>query len=231
MPAKKDISCDLSSCFLCQNCIPDWKELVSIKKKTTTIRKGESIFSEGEKVNGIYFLNDGAAKVHKQWIDEKELIIRFARTGDMLGHRGLGAGDLYPVSATALVETKVCFISNAFLESTLKIDHALTYRFMQFYASELQKAELRMRNLALMEVKGRIAETLLELLRVFGKNSDKHIAVPVTRQDIAAHAGTTYETVFKFLRTLTESKIISAFGKSIRINDEHKLREIMKNAR
>jgi len=227
----KDHSCDLSSCFLCSHCIPEWKELVAVKKQTFSFRKGETIFQEGDKVHGIYFLYSGAAKVHKHWAEQKELIIRFTRSGDILGHRGLGAGELYPVSATALVESKGCFISNNFLETTLRADHAFTYRLLQFYSDELQKAEMRMRNLALMEVKGRIAETLLLLLDLYGKNKDHHITVPVTRQDIAAYAGTTYETVFKLLRILTAAKIISATGKSIRVINEKKLRNIVKDAR
>lgn len=188
------------------------------------------IFKEKDKINGIYFLNSGAAKVHKLWVDHKELIIRFLKAGDILGHRGLGVSERYPVSATALAESKACFISNSFLEMILRNDHAFTYRLMQFYSFELQKAETRMRDLALMDVKSRISKTLLELLDVFGKNKDQHIAVPVTRQDIAAYSGTTYETVFKFLRVLTASHVISASGKSIRINNESKIRKIIQDA-
>lgn len=224
-------ACDLSSCFLCANCIPEWREVIVVKKETIHFKKGELIFKEGDKVNGIYFLYSGAVKVHKQWVDQKELIIRFTRQGDIVGHRGLAAGDLYPVSATALAASEACFISNSFLETILKADHSFTYRLMQFYSSELQKAEMRMRNLALMEVKGRIAETLLELLEVFDTNAEGYMTVPVTRQDIAAYAGTTYETVFKFLKTLTTDKIINTDGKHIKINAENKLRKIVKNAK
>jgi CRP-like cAMP-binding protein len=224
-------NCNLSSCFLCSNCIPEWKEVIAVKKQTIYFKKGESIFKEGDKVNGIYFLYSGAVKVHKQWVDQKELIIRFIGAGDIMGHRGLAAGDIYPVSATALAASQICFITNSFLEVTLRADHNFTYRLMQFYLDELQKAEMRMRNLGLMEVKGRIAETLLEMQAVFGTNAEGYTTVPVTRQDIAAYAGTTYETVFKFLKTLTTAKIISTDGKSLKIRDENKLRKIVKNAR
>ncbi|CAN5468148.1 Crp/Fnr family transcriptional regulator [soil metagenome] len=224
-------NCNLSSCFLCSNCIPEWKEVIAVKKQTIYFKKGESIFKEGDKVNGIYFLYSGAVKVHKQWVDQKELIIRFIGAGDIMGHRGLAAGDIYPVSATALAGSQICFITNSFLEVTLRADHNFTYRLMQFYLDELQKAEMRMRNLGLMEVKGRIAETLLEMQAVFGTNAEGYTTVPVTRQDIAAYAGTTYETVFKFLKTLTAAKIISTDGKSLKIRDENKLRKIVKNAR
>jgi CRP-like cAMP-binding protein len=226
----RDESCNISSCFLCRHCIPEWKELIAVKKKTILFRKGEQLFREGDKVNGIYFLYSGAAKVHKQWVGSGELIIRFTKEGDMLGHRGLGTDtDLYPVSATALVESKACFISNDFLEATLKADHSFTYTLMQFYSGELQKAEMRMRNLAFMEVNGRIAETLLEIFSVFGTDKNGYISVPVTRQDIATYSGTTYESVFKYLRTLTVSKTIAVDGKSIRINNEGKLRKMIKN--
>jgi CRP-like cAMP-binding protein len=223
--------CNLTSCFLCSGCIPEWKEVIAVKKQTLAFKKGELIFKEGDPVNGIYFLYAGAVKVHKQWVEQKELILRFSRPGDILGHRGLAAGDVYPVSATALVESQACFISNSFLETTLRADHGFTYRLMQLYSSELQKAEMRMRNLALMEVKGRIAETLLTILDVFGTNAEGYMTVPVTRQDISAYAGTTYETVFKLLTSLTNDKIIAASGKSIRINDEQQLRKMVTHAK
>lgn len=190
-------------------------------------KKGEQLFTEGGKVEGIYLMYSGAVKVHKHWTDERELIVRFTKAGDMLGHRGLAAGYVYPVSATALEETKACFISSSFFDATLKADHGFTYRLMQFYSSELQKAEWRMRNLALMEVKGRIAEALLELLHVYGANKNKYISMPVSRQDIAAYAGTTYETVFKMLRALIASKVISVDGKNIRINNADKLQSLI----
>lgn len=226
----KKEACNVSSCFLCSHCTVDWRALIGVKKTTLYFKKGESLFTEGEKVKGIYCMYEGAVKVHKHWKDQKELIIRFTKAGDMLGHRGLAAGDKYPVSATALEDCRACFFPVSFLDATLKTDHAFTHTLLQFYAAELQKAEIRMRNLALMEVSGRIADTLLELLAVYGTNKSKFIAVAVTRQDIAAYAGTTYETVFKFMRTLIGSKIISVSGKSIRINQPDKLQQFIVDA-
>ena len=223
----QDTSCQLDNCFLCRHCIPEWKEIVALKKTTLLVKKGKQLFAEGEKVKGIFFIYSGSVKIHKQWLEDKELIVRFAKTGDIAGHRGLGATDKYPVSATALEDTKACFITNAFWEATLQTNPALTYKLMQFYAAELQKAEKRMRDLAHMEVKGRLASALLEIAAFFGLNKDKFIAVAITRQDIASYAGTTYETVFKFFTELTQDKIISTSGKSIRIHQPDKLKRFI----
>jgi CRP/FNR family transcriptional regulator len=198
-----------------------------VKKKTFPYKKGESIFSEGDKFKGVYFVFQGSAKVHKKWTDEKEFIVRFAKQGDVLGIRGIGIEDHYPVSATALEESKACFIQMDFFESTMKLNPSFTYSLLQFFAGELQKAENRLKNLAHMDVKGRIADTLLELQSVYGESADKFIKLEITRQDISAYAGTTYETVFKFFTELQKKKIILTRGKRIRILRREEVRRFV----
>jgi CRP-like cAMP-binding protein len=241
----QEITCGLDRCFLCRHCIPEWKELIALRKKTFLIKRGKQLFREGEKVTGIFFLYSGTVKVHVPWTDEKEMIIRFARAGDVVGHRGLGGeyqgmgdgsrgaggGGLYPVSATALEDTVACWIPSDFLEATLRANPALTYTLMQLYAAELQKAEKRMRELAHMDVKGRIAGALLEIAALFGLDKDNYITVALTRQDIASYAGTTYETIFKFFAELGKMKAISTSGKSIRINKPEALKKFIGRSR
>jgi CRP-like cAMP-binding protein len=221
------IGCDLKRCFLCQNCMPEWKEAVAVKKATTIFKKGKNIFTEGEPVKGIYFIYEGSAKIYMQWGKEKELILRFAKSGDILGHRGFGGDHHYPISATALEDTKVCFITDDFLSATLRTNSGFTNKLLDVFAADLKKAEKRMRDLAHMEVKGRIALALLEIQEKFGANKEKFISVPLLRQDIASYAGTTYETVFKFFTELTEKKILATNGKNIRINNPDALRKMI----
>lgn len=222
-----EVSCNLSNCFLCSHCVPEWKELIEKKKKTLLFKKGQTIFKEGEGVKGIYFVYSGVVKVSRQWGAAKELILRFARTGDILGHRGLGE-PIYPISATPLTETKVCFISNEFLETTLKINTGFMYQLLHEYAAELFKAEKRMSDLAHRDVKGRVALALLELVELFGLDKKNYITLPISRQDIASYAGTTYETVFKFFTELAQAKIVTTSGKNIRVNQLNSLKQFAK---
>lgn len=218
--------CDLQSCFLCQRCLPDWLPAVSSHKENRRFKKGAAIFREGDPVEGIFFIYSGKVKVHQQWSDEKQIIIRFAKQGDMIGYRGLGNEKVYPVSAIALEEVIVCFIDIVFFEATLQVNHNLTYELMNFYANELQEAERRMRNLAHMEVKGRIAETLLMLKRTFGNNEAGFIDITLTKQDMASYSGTTYETFSRMANELIKEKIIAVSGKNIRILKLKKLEEL-----
>src|SRR5205085_543145 len=95
------------------------------------------------------------------------------------------------------------------------------------YASDLQKAEQRMRDLVHREVRERVVLALFEIAETFGTREDGFITLPITRQDIASYAGTTYETVFKFFTDLSNKKILTTSGKSIKINDKKSLHALL----
>jgi CRP/FNR family transcriptional regulator len=217
-----DRDCGVSECFFCQACNAEWLELTRLKKKTLLFKRGEQLFTEGGSVLGMYFILYGAVKIHMEWGMQKDLIIRFATKGDMLGARSIG-DTTYRISATALETTEVCFIPNEHLQASLRINAELTYKFMQFYASELQKTEQRMNDWAHLDVKGRVAKTLIMLNDVYGPDKNKFIDVTVSRQDIASYAGTTYETIFKLFAEWTTEKIIKTEGKRIKIINEKRL--------
>src|SRR5919197_2006890 len=187
---KSKQECDVNTCMLCKLCLKEWRPAVSAHRQNFHYKKGEDLFNEGDKVNGIYFIYEGMVKVHKHW-GEKELIVRFAKKGDIVGHRGLGLGtdNYFPITATTLEPVTVCFIELDFFLASLKVNHDFVFELMMFYARELQESERNMRNLAHMSVKGRIAQSLLTLKNKFGENERGFIDLVLTRQDLASLAG------------------------------------------
>lgn len=219
--------CDVKSCFLCSSCLPDWLPAVASQKKNFELKKGQAIFSEQDPVTGIFFLYSGTVKIHKRWDKEKELIVRFAKSGDIIGHMGLGTEAIYPVSATALEPVVVCYLPMPFFESTLQVNHQLTYKLMRFFADQLQESEKRMRNLAHMSVKGRIAQAFVTLKNQFGLNAEGLLNLNLSRQDIASYAGVSYETLFKVSNDFIRDKLIDLNGKTISVYNEEALLKIV----
>lgn len=217
--------CDLKSCTFCKICLKEWLPAIDINRQTLHVNKGEEFITEGEKVTGVYFVYEGAVKVHKKW-GEKELIVRFAKKGDIVGHRGLGNDIYYPVSATAIEPSLVCFIDIDFFISSLKVNQEFLFQLMMFFAEELKVSERKMRNLAHMPVKGRVAQALLTLREKFGLTPDGFIDLILTKQDLASYTGATYETVFRVLNEMVEENLVKLSGKSIRILDNEKLTAI-----
>ena len=219
--------CDLATCMMCRSGLKEWLPAIEAHRIMYRIKKGERIFSEGENMTGIFFVYQGVVKVHKHWGPEKELIVRFAKNGDIVGHRGLGNDTVYPVSATALSESEVCFIPLEFFLPTLKVNHEFLYQLMFFFAEELKISERKMRNLAHMPVKGRVAQCLISLKQKFGLTGDGYINITLSKQDLASFAGATYETVFRMLGELEEEGVIRTDNRNICITDEIKLSELM----
>lgn len=214
---KNKNGCDLKSCFLCRVCSKEWLPAIDAHRETFHINKGELLFTEGSQVTGIYFIYTGTFKVHKKWTDDKELIVRLAKSGAILGHRGLGNDIYYPASATALEPSNVCFIDLDFFHSTLKVNYEFLYQLMMFFAGELKESEKKMRNLAHMPVKGRIANALLSFKDKFGVTEKGCLDITLSRQDLASYTGTTYETVFRLMNELVQEGVIELSGKDIRI--------------
>jgi len=227
---KKNITiCDANSCFMCRNCLKEWQPAIAFGKKNLKLKKGEILFKEGDPVTGVYFVYSGSVKVYKKWDEDKELIIRFAKDGAILGHRGLGGSLVYPISAAALEPSVVCFIDTNLFEATLKINSEFTTQLLLFFAQELYESEKKMRNLAHMPVKGRVAEALLHLKELFGEDDKGFIKIDLSRQDLASFAGATYETVFRMINELVKDKLIKLSGKSIGIIDQKGLAKLAAN--
>jgi CRP/FNR family transcriptional regulator len=216
-------TCDLKSCFMCQFCLKDWLPAISANRKNFEIKKGQPLFTEGDAVNGIYFIFSGVVKVHKLWGNEKDLILRFAKAGDMVGQMGLGNDAVYPVSATAIEKTIACYVDISFFQSTLNVNHNFVRTLMMTLADQLQESEKRMRNMVHMPVKGRVAQALITLKNQFGLTKDGFINIELSRQDLASFTGAVYESLFRVINDLVKNKLIEIAGKSILIANEKAL--------
>lgn len=214
------------NCYLSKNCIKEWLPAIEANKKVFEFKKGELLFKEGDLVEGMYFVYAGNVKVHKKWGD-KELILRFATGGSILGHRGLSSmNKTYPISATALENGSLAYISLDFFNSTLKVNPDFAHQLMMFFADELQESERKMRNIAHMTVKGRIANALLSFTERFGTTDDGVLKLELSKQDFASYIGATYETLFRILSELIDENIVLVDKRKISVLNEEKLVEL-----
>ena len=110
---------------MCQNVLPEWWEAIDLKRQLIKVKKGQKFIEEGTDTNGIYFIQEGLVKVHKHW-DDREMIVRFAKQNEIVGHRAISSGNTKsPISATAMMDTVLCFITKDFFKSFFCFLHFL----------------------------------------------------------------------------------------------------------
>jgi len=77
-----------------------------------------------------------------------------------------------------------------------------------------------------MSVKGRLAVAILGLRDQFGLDAEGFLNLALSRQDLAAFTGATYETVFRTMNELLAEKLIIVKGKQIGILNEDGLTDL-----
>lgn len=196
-------------------------------KSCEILKKGQVIFQEGSRPLGIYCVYEGKIKVFKTGDDGKEQIIRLEKEGSLLGYRAVLGNEMYSATATALEESRVCFIPKSVFLSILSHNTALSFQMMQLLSHDLRTAEERITTLAQKPVRERLAEVLLFIKETYGLEADgKTINVTLTREELANTVGTATETLIRLLADFKHEGLIELEGKRIKLIDQKALLQL-----
>ena len=225
---KKCNNCSNRTCLI-QFCSPAWQTIIDSKRTQIRYKKGQYIIIEGSPVYGIFFINQGKVKVVSSGLNDKMQIVRLANDGQLLGHRGYG-GETYPISAIAIEDSDICFVDNDTLYDAFMANPKFTFEMMMFYSRELRKTEIRIKYLAQMTVREKVAMALLFIKDSFESDNNKgEQNIILTREEIASITGTNTDQISRFISEFRSSDILETSGKKIIIKDERKLRKMIES--
>ncbi|MFT5777215.1 MAG: CRP-like cAMP-binding protein [Crocinitomicaceae bacterium] len=220
---KRDgILCSLSS---------ENQEHLSERKGNNFYKKGQALFYEGNHASGLYCIHKGRVKLSILGEDGKEQIVRFAKTGDILGYRSMLSDESYHASASAMEDCSICHISKEKFNRILEKDPKHSIKVMQLLSKDLRGAEQLLIDITQKTVKERIAESLITLKNTFGlKDDDQTLNVVFARAEIADMAATTTETTIRTLAQLSDESLIGLLVKKNhpQIYYSPKLRQLIK---
>lgn len=203
-------------------------ELVRISgcKTSRTIKKGETIFREGEMLNGVFCIKDGVCKLSKLSSKGKDQIIKLVNKGNVLGQRSLVSDERTNLSAVALNDMEVCFIPKAEIIGDLSKNANFSMEVLKDLAHDLKEADNIIVDMAQKSVKQRFAEILIYLHDNFGVDKDQMLNIVLSREDYANVVGTATESAIRILSQFKKEKFISTSGKQIKIENMDALRRI-----
>ena len=199
---------------------------VSNCKTVKIIKKGEIIFDEGDRVDGVFCIKSGVCKVSKLSDNGREQIIHLIKKGDLLGERSLINEEVANLKATAIDEMEVCFIPKQEIVNDLKNNSNFTLEVLKNMASSLKQSDNVLVEMAQKTVKQRLAHTLLYLSDEFGIKENGSLDINLTREDIANIIGTATESAIRLLSEFKKKKLISLKGKEISILNKTELQHI-----
>ena len=204
-------------------------ELIRIAdcKTSYVVKKGETIFDEGDSLNGIYCIKDGVCKLSKLSDNGKDQIVKLVKKGELLGQRSLISEESTNLSAIAIEDMQVCFIPKQEILQFFNENNQFSLNMMKSVCGDLKDADDNMVNLAQKTVKQRLAETLLKLESDFGSNDDGSLKLQLSRDEIAGMIGTATESCIRLLSEFNKEGWISLQGKKITITNKKELQRMV----
>ncbi len=212
--------CLVRSDSIFKHLTPDELEKVTFDKSTEHYKRGSIIYREGSRINGCYCIQKGIIKVFKTGIDGKEQIIRFARTGDIIGFRSVLSNELACTTAEVLDDSSLCYIPAETLVYLVKHNGNFSMELMQLTCKELGEANAYITDIAQKTVRERLAEILIHLKNDFGLDESNILQISLTREELANIVGTATESVIRLLSEFKQDQLIELNGRKIRILDE-----------
>ncbi len=196
-------------------------------KTSYTVKKGETVFDEGDALNGIYCIKDGICKLSKLSDNGKDQIVKLVKKGELLGQRSLISEESTNLSAVAVEDMQVCFIPKQEILQFFNENNQFSLNMMKSVCGDLKDADDNMVNLAQKTVKQRLAETLLKLETDFGIHEDGSLKIQLSREEIAGMIGTATESCIRLLSEFNKEGWISLQGKKITLSNKKELQRII----
>jgi CheY-like chemotaxis protein/CRP-like cAMP-binding protein len=185
-------------------------------------KKKQRIFSEGNHPVRLYYLQKGKVKVFKTNDDGKELIVKIVNEGEFFGYIALLENTVYKESADALEDCEIVLIARNEFEELMNSNAEVSRKFIRLLASDITEKEEQLIHIAYNSLRRKVADALLKVQKKY-VGSDEKFNINLSRENLAAMAGTATESLIRTLTEFKAEKLIDIVDSKIAIVNSQKL--------
>ena len=213
-------------CSLSGLCLPlllnmqDMDALDEIVKRGRPLKKGETLFRQGDAFSSVFAVRSGALRTFSVTDGGEEQITGFHLPSELVGLSGMDT-ESYPVSAQALETTSVCEIPFERLDELSVLLPQLRRQLMRIMSREIRDDQQMMLLLSKKTADERIATFLINLSARFSARgfSANQFRLPMSRNEIGNYLGLAVETVSRVFTRFQQNGLVAAEGKEVHILD------------
>jgi CRP/FNR family cyclic AMP-dependent transcriptional regulator len=182
-------------------------------KAVLTFRKNETVFSQGEAADKVFYIQKGRVKVGVLSEQGKEAVVGIFEPGQFFGEGCLNGHPLRISTTTALEDCVITAITKTAMRAVLHSEPKFSELFMSYLLSRNSRIEADLVDQRFNSSEKRLARLLL-LLTNFGKDGSlQPIKVHVSQETLAEMIGTTRSRVSFFMNKFRKLGFISYNGK------------------
>jgi CRP-like cAMP-binding protein len=186
-------------------------------RKVVKYRRGEVIFSQGDAVRDIRYIQKGAIKLSVISHIGKEAVVAILAPGDFFGEGALAGQSVRIGTATAVVASSVLVIEKDAMIRLLHDEPTFSDRFINYMVTRNVRIEADLVDQLFNSSEKRLARTLLLLAR-YGQANAPRTLPKISQETLAEMIGSTRSRVNFFMNKFRKLGLIEYNG-GLKINN------------
>jgi CRP/FNR family transcriptional regulator len=197
------------------------------------LKKGESLFFQGEEARGFFMVLRGRIKVFRLSPQGQEYVMRVAGSGETLAEAAVFSGKSYPASAEALEDSQLYYFIKSDFIHLIRQEPQLALNMMSGLSLLLRQLAQQVEDLSLKEVSSRLARYILDQAHKGSAPLAEGLQVPLAMKKnlLASRLGTIGETLSRTLAKMKQRGVIEIVKDVVIVRNPELLKEIAAGAK
>jgi CRP-like cAMP-binding protein len=187
--------------------------------------RGVRVFHEGDTSDACYIVRSGDLRVTREHPDGRAIALATLGPGDIFGELAMLDGEARSASVETLSECELLALPAGDVRRMLQSSSEITVKLVVALTRRLREANERIARQSVQTVPSRVAGVLSQLIAeetpLEGRNG---ITIRMTQADLAQLAGTSRESVSRFLAVLERAGVVHVGRGRVTVLEPRRLR-------
>jgi len=172
--------------------------------------KNVRVFHEGDRSDACYIVRSGELRVTREHSDGRAIALATLAAGDIFGELAMLDGGTRSASVETLTECELLALPASDLRRVIADHGNIAAKLIVAITRRLRETNERVARQSFQTVPSRVAGVLSQLIAEETISTDRQgITVRMTQADLAQLAGTSRESVSRFLATLERAGVVA----------------------
>ena len=187
--------------------------------------KNVRVFHEGDRSDACYIVRSGELRVTREHSDGRAIALATLAAGDIFGELAMLDGGTRSASVETLTECELLALPASNLRRVIADHGNIAAKLIVAITRRLRETNERVARQSFQTVPSRVAGVLLQLIAEETISTDRQgITVRMTQADLAQLAGTSRESVSRFLATLERAGVVAVGRGRVTVLEPGRLR-------
>jgi CRP-like cAMP-binding protein len=187
--------------------------------------KGVRVFHEGDSSDACYVVRSGDLRVTRQHPDGRAIALATLGPGDIFGELAMFDGGTRSASIETLSECELLALPAADMRRVVSEHASIATKLIVALTRRLRETNERVTRQSFQTVPSRVAGVLLQLIAEEAAPEGRTgVTVRMNQADLAQLAGTSRESVSRFLATLERAGVVTVGRGRVTVVEPRRLR-------